>query len=384
MDLKRESNFELMRIISMLMIITGHTLSWGGITKISAPNILNSINLVYAIILVEVNSFILLTGYFQSTSKFKIKKFVKLLLIMYFYKVLITVLGFFLGWFNLSKSEFLWQISPFDFSNYWFVKLYLVLYCLNPFINKMINKFSRKTFKKMLIITFIFCSVLVTLTNQQIFVNSSGYSLVQFIFIYMVGAYLRKYVINCDSKKELYKNKTLLIACLFICISIFILSFITNYSLFNFGRYLMNKGGILYLIGNRIKSVFMNYDNPLVIIGSIGYFIFFALIKVKSKLINILSGAILEVYIIHETVIFRSTLYSWFGLNKLSYVFSYRIFLKVLIIVFCIFLGATLIEYMRRVIFKIIKYIIIKLNLFKKIRLKISNLFTKIDLWMNV
>ena len=71
MKLKRESNFELLRVICMLMIITGHTFSWGGILNASNPNIASMIYVVYAIILVEVNCFILLTGYFQSKSKFK-------------------------------------------------------------------------------------------------------------------------------------------------------------------------------------------------------------------------------------------------------------------------------------------------------------------------
>ena len=67
----------------MLMIITGHTLSWGGILNASNPKIASMIHIIYAIILVEVNCFILLTGFFQSKSKFKIKKFINLLFITY-------------------------------------------------------------------------------------------------------------------------------------------------------------------------------------------------------------------------------------------------------------------------------------------------------------
>lgn len=381
--MKRESNFELLRIICMLMIITGHTFSWGGVLRASNPNIASIIYVIYAIILVEVNCFILLTGYFQSKSKFKIKKFINLLCLTYFYKVLITSIGYFLGWFDLSKTEFLWQISPFDFSNYWFIKIYLVLYCLTPFINKFIKAINRKTFRNLLIVLFIFCSILVTLTNQQIFTNSSGYSLVQFVFMYLIGAYLREYVINDSIKPKICENKIEWIKNLFIAISIFILCFISNYVLFRMGNFLIAKGGFISLVGNAIRAVFMNYDNPLVIIGSIGFFMFFALIKVKSKIINLLSSVVFPVYLMHETVIFRPVLYSWFGLDKLSNVGSYKIFIWVIIVAFTIFTGCVVIEYIRKILFFVFKKILNYFSFFRKLNHKYNSLCDNFDNWIN-
>ena len=384
MKVRRESNFELLRVICMLMIITGHTFSWGGVLNASNSNIASMIYVIYAIILVEVNCFILLTGYFQSKSKFKIKKFINLLFITYFYKVLITSLGYFLGWFSLSKSQFLWQISPFDLSNYWFIKIYLVLYCLSPFINKFIKSINRKTFRNLLIILFIFCSVLVTVTNQQIFSNSSGYSLVQFVFMYLIGAYLREYIINDDIKEKMYKDKIELIKNIFIAISIFILCFIANYVLYRVGNFLISKGGFIFLIGNRIKSVFMNYDNPLVVIGSVGFFMFFALLKIKNRFINILSATVFPVYLIHETAVFRPVLYSWFGLNKLSNIGSYKIFIWLFIVALAIFIGCTIIEYIRKFIIFIVNKIINYIPFIKNLNNKYNSTCYKIDSWMNV
>ena len=384
MKLKRESNFELLRIICMLMIITGHTFSWGGVLNASNPNIASMIYIIYAIIVVEVNCFILLTGYFQSKSNFKTKKFINLLFVTYFYKVLITSLCYSLGWISLSKSEFLWQISPFDFSNYWFIKIYLVLYCLSPFINKFIRSIDRKTFRNLLIVLFIFCSLLVTLTNQQIFTNSAGYSLVQFVFMYLVGAYLREYIINDEIKEKMYKNKIELVKNIFIAISIFILCFITNYVLFRIGNFLMNKDGFIFLIGNRIKSVFMNYDNPLVVIGSVGFFMLFALLKVKSRFINVISAVVFPVYLIHETAVFRPVLYSWFGLDKLSNIGSYKIFIWVAIVVLSIFIGCMLMDYIRKLGLFILNRLINYAHFIEPLKNKYNSICNIIDSWINV
>lgn len=70
----RNSSFELMRIVSMIFIVIGHTLSWGGVTDSANDFLKLIIYIIYALIVVHVNSFVLLTGYYQVQSKFKIKK----------------------------------------------------------------------------------------------------------------------------------------------------------------------------------------------------------------------------------------------------------------------------------------------------------------------
>ena len=56
---ERNSNFELMRIISMLFIVIGHTLSWGGVTSSTDGVLKLIIYIVYSLIAVHVNSFVL-------------------------------------------------------------------------------------------------------------------------------------------------------------------------------------------------------------------------------------------------------------------------------------------------------------------------------------
>lgn len=377
----RESNYELMRIISMLFIITGHVFSWGGVFNNSTFRIAVIINFIYAIIMVHVNSFVLVSGYFQSKSKFKISKPIHLLIMMWFYKALITIIGYKLGWFDFSSFDLLWKISPFDFSNYWFIKMYIVLYCLSPFINKMVSKLDRQKFRKLLIVMFFLCSILVSITNQELFQNSKGYSLVNFVFLYLVGYYIRAYVFSDERIKNYKNDKIKKIVALFLFFSIFVFAFLINYCLFRVGNKLTMYGGGYGFIGSRMVNVFMAYDNPLVIIGSVAYFMFFGFLNIKSKLINFISKFTLEIYIIHETAIFRPILYSLFGLNGVFN--SYTIFLKVAVIVVFIFIGCSLISGVRMLIFKFIKFILNKFNFIQKITLKIERVENKIDNWMN-
>ena len=69
----RNSNYELMRIVSMFLIVLYHVIYHGQVLQ----NCHNEgakiiLELLEFFTLVHVNSFILVSGYFQSTSRFKL------------------------------------------------------------------------------------------------------------------------------------------------------------------------------------------------------------------------------------------------------------------------------------------------------------------------
>lgn len=366
-----------MRIISMLFIVTTHIFSWGGVMNASSYEIQKIIYFIYAIISIHVNSFVLVTGYFQSKSKFKISKVIRLLLIMWFYKATLTIVGYKLGWFTLSKFELLWNISPFDFSNYWFIKLYIVLYCLSPFINKMIANLNSVSFRKLLIVMFTFCSVVMTLTNYELFNNAKGFSLVNFVLLYLIGAYIREYVINEKTKEKVTGCNAR--RCYLI---IFVICFLINYCIFRIGNHLTVYDGVCKFFGDRVTNFFIAYDNPLLIIGAVAYFMFFGFVNVKSRIINFISHFTLEIYIITETALFRPILYGWFNLEGPFY--SKMILLKVLVVAIIIFISCFGIAWIKTQLCKFICYFSSKIKVVKKFQQKLANIENRVNEWMNV
>lgn len=74
----RDSNYELMRVISMLMIVVWHILLHG-LVEVQSTGILSFIiYLLEAFLVVHVNSYILVTGYYQCRKKFQLKKLIAL------------------------------------------------------------------------------------------------------------------------------------------------------------------------------------------------------------------------------------------------------------------------------------------------------------------
>lgn len=83
---ERNSNFELMRIISILLIILYHIIFHGNVIQLCTTQTLKFVfKIIEVATLVHVSSFVLLTGYYQSTSQFKQAKLWKITNASWFY-----------------------------------------------------------------------------------------------------------------------------------------------------------------------------------------------------------------------------------------------------------------------------------------------------------
>ena len=219
MKKERSSNFELMRIISMFFIVVYHFLLTTGGQLITHTTGLINIFFVFLslIIIVHVNSFIIVSGYFQYDKKVSIKKVLSLIGMVWFYSTLIAIIFHITGLREFTFLEVLKIMSPFEYENLWFFKTYIALYLLSPYINILINNLDQKQHRNLLILLIVMYSVIATITNQETFSNT-GFSIVHFIFLYILGAYLKKYPIkeNIHFKNYSEKKKFLIFLSIFI------------------------------------------------------------------------------------------------------------------------------------------------------------------------
>ncbi|MBQ6477603.1 MAG: acyltransferase family protein [Bacilli bacterium] len=367
--IERNSNHELMRIISMFLIVLGHSILFGNALKNSQNESVTMILMIWEfILLVHVNSFALLTGYYQSNSTFKQSALWKIINQTLFYKALILIILTALGLISLGKVEILKELFPINMTQYWFIKVYFLLYCLSPFLNKFINVLNKKDFKRLLIVGFILFSIIPAITNYGAFSNN-GYTLYNFIYLYFVGAYLRIYPLDKSYLfKRLSKNAYQL-----SLIVIFITSVALRFILYYFADRIAGTNSILDEIAITITHGMDHYSRPLLMIQSIAYFSWFTSITIKSKIINKISPLVLGVYIIHINMYLREFLFKWVGVDR-GPTYSYRLLIDVLLGTIIIFIACLVIEYIRQVIFKFIY----KRKISKKIRDSYYNLLHNI------
>jgi surface polysaccharide O-acyltransferase-like enzyme len=216
--------------------------------------------------IVAVNCFVLISGYFSI--KFKVKSLISLYLQCLFYVLLLGCINNFN--FQNGIRGVVFALSE---SNLWFIQAYVGLMLISPILNIATKSLSKQQFIKILILLTI-CNVYFGYLHQSL-VNDTGYTLMQFVYVYIIGRYISMHDFNYSSKKYV---------CLYVCLT-FIMSVLALIRL-------------KYPIVNVVYS--LHYNSPLVLLSSVVFFMFFASLKFQSKLVNYISISALSVYLIHQ------------------------------------------------------------------------------------
>lgn len=346
---QRLSNFELMRIISMFMIVIWHLITRSNILDHCSETIYIILKFIQYFTIVHVNSFVLVTGYFQYKSTFKINKVTSLLGQSLFYRILFVVIFSLLGIVSLSQVDIIKNVFPLDVTNnYWFLNAYVVLLCLSPFLNKLIENIDQRQHRRLIFIMILLFSIIPNLSYQSN-IKNDGFMVVHFILLYFVGSYFAKYPIkNNIHFKNYSKNKKQV-----ILIAIFYFSYLFNFLLYNFCNYLISfDSPLIREVGYYFRSGCELYSGIMVLIQSFSYFLFFETLSIRNKLINSIASLTLGVYLIHENLLVREQLYKFLNLDVDYVITSTSVVGRIFIYAILIFIICLLIEKIRVIIFK--------------------------------
>lgn len=355
MEKTRQSNFELLRIITMSMIVFHHFALHSGfnfpIDSITVNKIWIQIILIGGKL--GVNLFILVSGYFLiSSSKFKISKVLKLWIQVFFYSILIYGIFVICGWEKFSIKNFIRNILPITFEQWWFASTYFVLYLLSPFINVFLNQLDRQTYQKMLMIMTICWCFIPTVTNSTFQSNN----LIWFVYLYSIAGYIKLYKDNTEfpSKK-----------CLALTLSLIVLTF-SSVIVFDL------LGRKVEFIG-KYSTYFYGMQKLPILLISIFLFLGFKNTKMKyNKTINLISSATFGVYLIHENNLIR--LFLWKNIfDGIAFSDTITLIPYSIIAVATVYIVCTIIELLRI-------YILEKnyMKVVEKIEFKINNFINEI------
>lgn len=343
----RQSNFELMRIISMYMILVWHIIIFKYLLVDTTGTIRFMTDALKSFCNSHVNSFALVLGYFQCNKNMKVSKILSIINASWFYRIMFIILSILLGFstlnaLNIVKNCF---IIPLN-GEYWFIACYLITYCLSPFLNKLIKTMSKKQMKILLIILFVTFSIIPTITNQNFNSTEQGYSVAHFIFLYFIGSYIKLY----NPKESHYLKKVSMKKYRIFLIVIFLSCYFLNFGIHIVAGSLLNAGlGLKHDIGNTLQSAFWAYDNPIIIIESIAYFLFFSTITLKNNnIINKISSTTIGVYLIHDNPFVKPILYNKIMTLSKNTISNWTIFPWIIGWALLIFITCAIIEIVRQ------------------------------------
>ena len=211
---KRQSNYELLRIIAMWMVVTLHYLNHTGMLPDGEEQLNGSrivALLLEAFCIVAVNLYVLISGYFLCRSGFRLLRLVELLGQIWFYVLLIplamTILGIETGWLAEGVYGLLPYVFPIQSEHYWFATSYVVLYLLTPILNAAVRSLSRRQLQLTIAGLLLYFGGIKSLIPLQLVTDRFGYDFGWFICVYLVGAYIRGEQTEGNEQKEGNRQK---------------------------------------------------------------------------------------------------------------------------------------------------------------------------------
>lgn len=288
----RQSNIELLRILAILGVVVLHynnPILGGGMTYASEGGL--NFYLLYFLescFICAVDLFMLISGYFLIESKSRnIWRVIELIVQVMIFNFGMYMINTLIGTNEFSIRHAINSLIP---SNY-FVILYCLVFLISPFINKLMKVLGTKQLNTFMLVLFLVFSVYPTLVDvlgelvgKEIMGLSSlgaygsqwGYSAVNFMLMYCLGAYLRMEGIDKWSRKKALLSFG-------ICALISLLWSRAN----DFIGYFTEKSAY-------------EYCNPIVILMAISIFIVFAKTDIgEKKWINQLAKGAFTVYLTH-------------------------------------------------------------------------------------
>lgn len=343
---QRESNLELLRIVSMLLITIYHFFIHSSIPN--APEMCHLTKPCITVLHIGVICFVLISGYWGI--KFSLKGFFKLFLYCSFYSFLIYVVGCLINPnYNLAIST---SIKSFIPSGWWFIPVYLSMYLLIPIIDKAINDAPRKT--KILfiillgVVSFGFGNYLLSL--------STGKNPLNFILIYCIGNYLRTEL----KLPKILTAKKLFIIYLACNLLLFLFIYYTNI-------YTPKISKIVY-------KAFFPYNSFGLIINAVLFFIIFMRLNISSKIINWFASSSLAVYLLHENKYIGQYLYDFVDLMHKGIDNQFLFYSSLVALGISVFIICTFIDKLISPVFHFVINRVLKSALFIKINDKVQQL----------
>ena len=193
---ERQSNIELLRILTMLLIVADHYVVSSGLTSTGGPIYADPLSWRSLFLLVfgawgktGINCFVLITSYFMCRSQITFKKFAKLLFEMMFYRLIINVIFWVSGYTQFSFVGLVKILIPIWNISANFTSVFLVFYLLIPFLSILVQHMNERQHIMLIVwcgFTYVFLG---TVPGFSVTMNYVAW----FCVLFIIASYIRLY-----------------------------------------------------------------------------------------------------------------------------------------------------------------------------------------------
>ena len=275
---ERDSNIELLRLVCMFLIVFQHCIHMCAFPEVWDTSVMSAEVGVSAVLLglayIGVNCFVLISGYYSI--KLKLRSILNIYLICAIYALIGYQLHLYIDGAHVGIGLLYHSIFCISHSKLWFVKCYVGLMLLSPLLNVAIQNMQQRTYLWLLVLLTILNVYFGFVWNDVLF-NSDGYTIANFVYIYLIGGYISRYVDMEWMRKHRIGNA-----------SVYVLTSI------------LWAGSIVLQRYVQTPWEEWGYNNPFTLIGAISFFILFLSIpKFYNKWVNWFATGTFAVYVVH-------------------------------------------------------------------------------------
>lgn len=308
----RESQIELLRLISQFFIVLSHLLLFTSTDE-------RLFSWLWPLLHIGVPIFVMISGYFMI--KASVKGFIKLILMIFVLQVPLQIANLVIGGGNYEVKELLNVFFFVSRSPLWFLHTYIYLYLLSPMINKYIEELSTKKLLFFLVILFVISDYMGILRGD--FTLIAGKNIISFMMFYVAGYTIRR--VSDDLKKHI---KTLL--CILVLYNIIIMCLCASIH----GHQQLESA---------LFEIVYQYNSPGNLFNAIMVFALVNSIKFHSRIVNVAAKASLSIFILHASYIvlhrtiipFNKEVLSYFVDNNIAF-FFFEIAFSLVIVAICV------------------------------------------------
>lgn len=334
-DPKRNYGIDLLRLVSMFMVVVLHVLGRGGIlSNVESTTVKGEIFwLIEIFCYCAVNVFAIISGVVGLKSNHQFSNLIGLCLQLVFYSIILSSIYVGFSLFNGSditiKSLFSYLFP--SIRSLWYFSAYFCLFFFMPILNSIIENTPRNVLRNAAIFVFVvfcgFCRISDKVANLN-----NGYSVLWLAILYLTGAYISKY--GLLSKLPAHKAFLGYLACVFL----------TSLSRIAFG-----------LVGKGI-NILVSYTSPTILFAALFLVITFKNMDLGSKTkkaVAFLSPMAFGVYLIHShPVIFERIMNSFV---RVAFMPIYYAPIIVFAIALAIYISCLFFDWLRLMLFKACK-----------------------------
>ena len=139
-----------------------------------------------------VNCFAIITGFVSYGKNIKIERLLIYWCQIVFYSLFCTMVIFIIFPDSRKIVNIIRCFLPIIFNNNWYFSAYVCVFLFIPLINKLLDNINDEQLSTYLSIIFVLFSVIGFISRKDPFVISNGYSPVWLIYMYIIGASIKK------------------------------------------------------------------------------------------------------------------------------------------------------------------------------------------------